>query len=578
MTTLFKEQNRIAIALLYLLTLMPFTAYPQVSDAFNSGSDAGTYCDASTTWDGVAWSNGVPETGKDAIIAADFTFTSGTFNACSITVLGSAHVSFSQNTNAIIVHNIHVDATAALVFESGSNLIQTEGQENTGNVVVKRNSSLIKKNDFTLWSSPVSGQTLLGFSPLTLLNRFYTFNTTDNIYNNITTPATTAFETGKGYLIRTGENHPLTPTVWEGRFEGTPNTGDIAIPLSYINENQSYNAVGNPYPSPISITAFLNANIEAIDGTIWLWRKTDDPAKSSYATVTRLGYQANTVTDPENTTIQDPFTLHEDGVLNTGQGFIVKANSSQNLVFNNDMRLAVNSQSFFRTVQKDSGEVEASRFWLNISCANVFTQVLIGYTEEATLGYDNGLDGKTIMDGKTTLYSFADTEKLAIQARPEFTDTDIVPLGFKTETAGTFTIAIDRVDGLFAEGQHIYILDTENNSVNDVTNEGYTFTSAMGTFENRFKVVYDETTAGIELPVKPEEKTVAYSNNHQIKIQSQEEISSVIVYDLLGRVLFTETNIASTDFSSAVINTTAPVIAKITLSNGAVVSKKIVVQ
>ena len=580
MTTLFNEQNRIAKPLLYLLILLPFLARPQQATALASLTDATVYCDASTVWNGVTWSNGTPEAGKDAIFAADYTYAGSTIYACSLTVLDGAHVNFTQNTNAIITHNVHVGENAALTFESDSNLIQTDGQANTGTVTIKRKSSLIKKDDYTLWSSPVSGQLLLDFSPQTLLNRFYTYNTTDNIYNTIASPASTAFQTGKGYLIRTGEDHPLTPTVWEASFEGTPTTGDIAVPLCYLNDNQAYNTVGNPYPSPISITRFLEANEEAINGTIWLWRKTDDSAKSSYATITKLGYQANTPADSENNTIQDPFTTHEEGLLNTAQGFLVKAVAAQNIVFNNDMRLPVSSQAFFRTAQQkdNANEEQTSRFWLNVTATGVFSQVLIGYTEEGTNAYDSGLDGESIMDGKTTLYSFAGSKKLAIQARPEFEDDDIVPLGFKTETAGTYTFSLDHTDGIFADGQHIYIVDLFNDSVHDITEADYTFTSMAGTFENRFRLVFDEETAGIDSPATTEKGIIAYSSDHQVKIQATEEIDSIEVYDMTGRIIFQNNNIAATEFTSAAINTVIPVIVKITLSNGATASKKIVVQ
>ncbi len=194
MTTLFYQLNIMAQRLLYLLLLLPFTIHAQ---------NPGSYCDTNTTWNGMFWTNGEPTAEKDAIISNDYSFTNGTFTACSVFVTGGAHVSFSQNSNAIIVHNLHVANNSELVFESGSNLIQTEGQENTGNVIIKRNSSRIKKDDYTLWSSPVSNQVLLDFSPETMPDRFYTFFTFDNIYNIIANPATATFEKAKGYLIRT---------------------------------------------------------------------------------------------------------------------------------------------------------------------------------------------------------------------------------------------------------------------------------------------------------------------------------------------------------------------------------------
>jgi len=210
MTNLFNEQNTPATWLLYLLMLCPIIGFSQETIP-------PSYCDASTIWNGTSWSNGEPDQSKDAIFNGNYTFSASTFYACSVFVQNGAHIHFTQNSNATIEHNVTVENNGELIFESGSNLIQTLGQQNTGKVVIKRNSSLIKKDALTLWSSPVSGQNLLNFSPGTLANKFYTFNTNNNIYA-LVDPVLTNFETAKGYLIRTEESHPLTPTVWEGNF------------------------------------------------------------------------------------------------------------------------------------------------------------------------------------------------------------------------------------------------------------------------------------------------------------------------------------------------------------------------
>ncbi len=574
MTTLFYEQNVIARVLLYLLILMPFTGRTQQAVSTND-----VFCSTSTTWNGTVWSNGTPDAEKNAVFSADYTFITADFTACSITINNGVHVNFTENSNAIVVNSVDVANGGHLVFESGSNLIQTEAQENTGKVTLKRNSSLLKKDDYTLWSSPVSGQKLHNFSPETLTNGFYSFLTTDNIYINVPSPSTTDFETAKGYLIRTGENHPLTPTAWEGSFEGTPNTGDIAIPLVYANGNDSYNAVGNPYPSPISIVKFIDANSDVMNGTIWLYRKTDD-AQSSYAVVTKFGYLSNSTSNSENTTIQNPFDLYEEGILNTGQGFLVHAENSGSLVFNNAMRVAISSSSFFRTdtsLQKDGDDIDASRFWLNLTAEGVFSQALIGYMPGATTAYNKGWDGEALMDGPTTLYTIADNKNLAIQARPEFDITDTVALGFKTATAGTFTISLNHMDGLFALGQHVYIKDSTTNTIHDLNEGEYTFSSAAGTFENRFTIVYS-TTLSIEQPLAAQHNVIVYSNSKRVKVQATEEIAAIAVYDLTGRNIYKKDNIRANEFSGDMLTVQAPVIVTVTLANGAVVSKKIIVQ
>lgn len=563
--------------------LLPFAGFSQI--AFPSpGCDTGIFCNTSTTWNGTEWSNGEPAEDKDVIFAADFTAGS-TLEACSVFVQNGALVNFAGGSNAVVMHSVNVQDGSALVFDSGCSLIQVESVQNSGTVTFKRSSSKVRKDDFTLWSSPVSGpQTLLEFSPETLVNRFYTYNTVDNIYNTIANPAATTFTCAKGYLIRTPESHPEEPAIWEGEFTGVPNTGNVSMAMAYINANKAYNAVGNPYPSPISVTRFLEANTGVIDGTIWLWRKTDDADKSSYATVTRLGYQSNTsATDSiENDVVADPFSVDEEGVINTGQGFIVKARNTGNLVFNNDMRMEVGSSLFFRTNQyvafSEPTTVEASRLWLNVANnSEGFAQTLIGYTGEGTLDYDNGLDGESILDGGIVLYSIAAEKKLAIQARPEFTDADEVQLGFKTQSAGTFEFSLGGFDGLFEEGQNIYLADNVTGSIHNLKNSNYSFTADAGIYEDRFKVIYSETL-DTDLPIISEPELILYQNNRQLTIQSLEIIESVVVYDLLGRIVYTQENINTTGFTSAALTATNQmVVVNITLANNSVISKKVII-
>ena len=68
-----------------------------------------------------------------------------------------------------------------------TNLVQTGGttNPNTGSILVKRNSSSLYLLDYTLWSSPVENQNLYNFSPNTVYDRFYVFNTATNQYNKI---------------------------------------------------------------------------------------------------------------------------------------------------------------------------------------------------------------------------------------------------------------------------------------------------------------------------------------------------------------------------------------------------------
>lgn len=536
-----------------------------------------TDCENSTTYnaDGT-WTNGLPDSSKAVIINGTFAPTTDV-QACSLTVTATGTMVMPSAKNLYVTNKITVENGGVLTLESNCDVIQINTVQNSGTVTVKRNSSLIKKLDYTLWSSPVTGtQTLQNFSALTIANRFYTYNTLTNQYNSVTSPSTTTFTTGKGYLIRTPDNHPTTPTIYQGVFTGTPNNGTITMPLVYQGADKSYNAIGNPYPSPINVKEFIDANINNIEGTLWFWRKTNDPTKSSYTTLTKFAYVCNAAPGGENA-----FAVNPNGVLNTGQGFVVKAKNSNSVVFNNSMRKANSSDQFFRMSGQgdaDTTEAEASRVWINVvSATDNFSQMVVGYTPEATLDIDNGIDGRSLVDGGVNVYTIVADTQLAIQGRPAFTTEDVVPVGFKTTIAGTYQFTIDHVDGLFLGEQAIYIKDNVTGTVHNLKDSNYSFTTEAGTFNTRFEIVYASTTLGTDNPivVAPTE-VIVFQKDAAVKVTSPENIKSVVVYDLLGKVLYNNNNVNAAEFTSAPLTAANQVvIVKAKLENGQAVNKKI---
>jgi len=567
------------------------------------GSNAGVYCPSSTTWNGLQWSNGVPNATKDAIFTANYTHIAGNLRACSMHVTGNAEVRFILGTNAIVTHSVNVAGTASLTFDSSANLLQVENTPNTGNVTVKRYSSRLKRLDYTFWSSPVTGsQTLKEFSPATISNRFYVYHTSINSYLSVPS-ATTTFLAGKGYLIRmpdviTGAMAGAYASgnyrfCFEGIFNGVPNNGTVTIPIEYADQEHSFNSVGNPYPSPISITDFILANINNIEGTLWFWRKTNNPNETSYCTATTFGYIANNAPgggggggNDGNDLIADPWGIDPEGVLNTGQAFIVKAKSNQNVVFTNSMRKTNNFANFFRNGNDDAEEyvnednsIVADRIWLNVSNneETKFAQALLGYTASATMGYDDGLDGKSLFAGSINLYTIAGENKLGIQARPDFNDSDVVLLGFMTYEAGEFTITLDHVDGLFEVEQAIYIKDSETGITHNLKDSSYTFSSDAGTFENRFEIVY--AAESLKTPGLIASNTIISSYNKQVKITSGNDIRSIIVYDVLGRILYVERDINQCDFlTPQILGTSQVIIVHAEISGQATKKTKIILK
>ena len=513
----------------------------------------------SSTWNGTTWSNGAPSVALDAIIAENFSSTSSGdtagFTAKTLTVNSSKSFIINDG-HTITVAGAITNNNGTFNVENNANLVQTNvSATNTGSIVVKRNSASIQLYDYTLWSSPVAGQNLKSFSPNTLDNRFYSYDSSQNLYSSVN-PSSTSFSPATGYLIRAPNTWTAsTPTTFNGVFTGVPNNGTIT--LTGLTPNKFY-AVGNPYPSSISAASFINGN--STSGTLYFWRKTNGANGTAYATRTNAGGTASGGLTPTDN-------------IGVGQGFIVKTGASATtLSFNNTMRTSSNSLVFLRTNE------ERNRYWLNLNTPTEFIcQTLVAYMPEATASVDNAIDGKYINDAPIALTSLINSEEYAIQGRAlPFSTSDSVPLGFKTNVAGNFTIAIDHVDGFFINGQAIFLKDNLLNTVTDLSLGSYSFASEAGTFNSRFEIVY-QRVLGINNSEFTSNNVIVFNDNGDISINSGSTVmEQVRVYDVQGRLLVEKKQINTTETKITTSAVNQVLLIEITALNGLKVTKKII--
>jgi hypothetical protein len=516
----------------------------------------------SPTWNGLAWLNGVPSATKDAIIDGTYSTTSnGTISSKKLTVNLGKSLTVNSGTN-ITVQNELIN-NGSFVVENNANLIQVNNTTNTGNVTIKRNSNALSRLDYTMWSSPVANQNLANFSPLTsqFPSRFYTYNSGANAYNSID-PTLTNFATGTGYLIRmpnTAVTAPATET-FAGQFTGVPNNGNVDFTGLTAG---LYYAIGNPYPSTLSADLFLSGN--ATDGTLYFWRKTNAAVGTAYATYTALGGAG---------TSAGIGGITPNGTIQVGQGFIVKPTGTT-LNFTNTMRTANNSNQILKT----KNVVEKDRVWLNLTnTTGVFSQTLVGYMDGATQGVDTGIDGAYINDSAVALTSAINGEEYTIQGRSlPFDPSDVVPLNFKTDVAGNYTIAIDHTDGLFANGQDVYLVDSATAAETNLKTDAYTFTATTGTANSRFSLKYQKTLK-VDAQTFNENSVTVYKNNGVLYVNSgTSAINNIKVFDIQGRLIAEQNNVNT--YSTSIKNWKANqqvLIVKITSQDNTVVNKKVV--
>ncbi len=236
----------------------------------------------------------------------------------------------------------------------------------------------------------------------------------------------------------------------------------------------------------------------------------------------------------------------------------------------------------YQAQAKKSQTVESHRIWINAtSTQGAFCQTLFGYRAGATDGYDQGVDGAYWNDGAIALASLINDVRYTIQFKGlPFTEDNFFPLSFKATNAGTYTIAIDHVDGLFlTTAQPIYILDTQTNLSTNLKISSYTFNCNAGQFDNRFKIVYLPPNGASSFLSNSQytfNNFEIYKENSAIVINSGNFVmNSVMIYTLEGKLLYENSNENSNKIiisNSNLLNQL--IIIKVSTSDGNTVIKK----
>jgi hypothetical protein len=558
----------------------------------NANSDyslqiGGTVTVKEAIWQSGVWTNTVgPDATLDAVIKDTYVYpTNGAFTAKNLTVATGGALTVNSGSTITLADAITNNLTAdKAVFENGASLLQTNSAaSNSGNITYKRTTSaLTNNNDFVYIGSPVFNPTL-GSSWMTTANdTFYSFNNAAIPQDWAYATPSTQMAAGVGYIARTKIGSTGWTTLGSAytiNFIGKPNNGNVPVTLINNGSTNIDNLISNPYPSAIDIALFRNDldNKDYLTGNFYFWTHntaldgSNNYQASDYA-ILNVALGASVATSPSGAT---PLSLQ---YVAAGQGFFAEAAGSGGIAtFKNAHRVASNNtNNFYRTTSGNNGAA-SDKLWLNLSNnTGLFKQLLLAYTQNATIAYDQNYDAKSF-EGNTDIdfYSIITTKKLAIQSRPNFTTSDLVELGYKASVSGNYTIAIDHSDGLFANRQVVFLQDNLLGLDYDLSTAPYNFSTAAGTFDNRFILKYSSALATTAHDYLNNSVSVAFDNK-DLKIKSvSENIKSVAIFDLLGRKVYFKNNISAKDFIASKLSmSNQTMIIKIELSSGAIITRK----
>ncbi|WGD35981.1 T9SS type A sorting domain-containing protein [Olleya sp. YS] len=598
-------------------------------------------CTSTVTWDGTSWSPTTPSASTHAVLSANYNTSTaglGSFTACTLTIGSGINLTVAPNdyvevftdvTNngRISVQNqgsfVQVD-NAATYDDSGSTFFAT----NDAAIVDRETSFLSEWYEYTYWSSPVANETFGNALFQSSQFRRFEFNAGNFVDSQYETLNDNTLVAGAGvddiddngddwFLKASGDNmvpgvgyaatHSIGafifgPNNYVYTFRGTLNNGDITVPVER-NDTETgdinWNLIGNPYPSAIDADLFFaqnnflsNPTSGKLDGAIYLWSQSTPPSSTTNGN------------EPLNFTTNDYAiingtgeTVGGDGItpnryIPSGQGFFVTYSdtpgaTSGTVTFNNAMRVTGNNDQFFRA-GNNTAINQHDKLWLNITTDNgLFNQTVIGYVPGATAAndgayYDAKKNGAIL--ASLSLYTLVpgDSKKLAIQGKApsDLNLNETITLGFlnSVDVPTIYTISIDHLQGDFLSNNAIYLKDNLLNTYQDLTTGDYSFTSAIGEFNNRFEIVFTQPSLSIDdVSLTENNLLIVEGENDNVSFKLTNEkltIKSIKIYDALGRLLHNLKGNKSTETYNLSNLSQATYIAKVELSNGQILSKK----
>lgn len=512
-------------------------------------------CTKTAVWNGTSWSIPPTASTKAVLNAAYDTQKNGMFESCSLTVNAGKLVVASGKT-LTVTNEIKLNSDATMEVQSDANLIQLNdaAPANTGNITVLRDIKLSKgRAEYNYLGTPVAfaaGETFKTIYPGISYALYY------NESNNYFYSSSGVNIPGRGLAVKepTVAAVPANNDKVTAAFTGVPQNGVISFPLANSNTGTNtslgYNLAGNPYPSNIDLVKLYSLNSGSksdspISATFYLWDSTVNTVYtqqgSSYSGQAYAVFNAAAGSKGTGTSAAGYLTGNVTGkktptqIIKVGQGFLVKS-LTKNAVLQFSNAVRTDSSASVGFLGKTDPEKEDDRYWLTLTTPS---QLNAGM---AVVYFDGGNEGFGVEDsesrgGSDELFSMVDGFKTAINGKGNFNSNDTVPLGAKHFVNGVYTISLEKAEGVFANGQAVYLKDRNTGIMTDLTKGSYSFTASAGETTGRFEIKYQaEAVLSADAGIK-EELTVYRENSDFVVKAASGKITGLEVYDMNGRLI-----------------------------------------
>jgi len=490
----------------------------------------------------------------------------------------TAEVSVDPGHYLYVNNDITIDASGNLIAQSNassSSSLLVSGNV-TGKITYKR---YIPDTNWHLVAPPVSGQAIPAFvgdsengvtshpsngsfavayyQNTNIAGERWTYHHASPSAANQET--LTDFVNGQGYSTN-------RTSAGEFTFKGGMHTTDVTVALTTNTGSHYWSSIGNPYPAYLPAnsnaeeTNVLGQNISVLDPSfagLYFWDgsayQVINQTSGALHIVPGQAFMVRAKDNNQNFTFTESLTSHQTGTDN----FYRNANTTPNIVV-----------SLFNGTQTKTTEIK--------------------YLANATTGLDVGYDAGAYQDGQpefslnTHLITDSTGTDFMLQCLPNNNYEDlVVPLSVKANA--NIQLNFTAASSNLPQGLNIYLEDKENNTLEDITSSPYQVTTTQQL--NGIGRFYLHTSFSV---LSTEDLTSSVSSinmytidQHTLRITGLEnqDTSTIVVYDILGKQVFTQAFTATNvkDIALPISLKTGIYLVNLSSMKG-VVSKKIMIK
>lgn len=374
-------------------------------------------------------------------------------------------------------------------------------------------------------------------------------------------------------------------------FRGRPNSGDISIPVATGQETLT----GNPYPSAIDLKAFLSdpANA-ACNGIAYFWEHDKTVLshniadyKGGYGQYSPLG--GAIVAPYGNMGVYTPATFYAYDGAGTqlgavgsgsnyerrfcpiGQGFNIRGAANGTVTMKDSYRVfqkegAANYSQFERTANANSEKVvnntntagflpeipSVSGFdYTTVSTAEVpqmrfngminnqgIRQTALILVPGASDGVEHAMEAESIDGYAKDYYFYLGDDKQYVINVIEFNVNKTIPLGFKNNATTNFKLTLKEMVNF--ETPEVYVHDKVNDTYTDIVNGLFEVNLPAGVNNNQYEITFTNSTLAINNNAISNFTVFQNNDKELLNIENPNniEINNVVLYDVVGKVIF----------------------------------------